>query len=414
MFSANSASSAHNASSATAIPQRGTVLGERCFGFLFAHAFLVCLVLFAATRDVRYLAPGLAAFTVAAASSKFGAQAMVFIGLIFALLTADWLVAVLVAGALACAVVLTGGYVWRVLRGTLRHSAWYRGVLVHIHAYTRSFRTRDLGDGIRALVRGRLRESVRAFRLHPAHRLPMLVPWLVPLLAVALFGVTAPQRGQVLAQSLEAWAWATLLVACVTLTDRLKFLGEGERYLEFGILPMLILVTFLPPPFETLVWATVLTWCVLWLLRTYRRAGRDFSEEKAELIRWLNARPAMTVMAVPGRLSFPLLYGNDHRAVWLLANAPSEPQRSMLTRLFAGGGVYPYPGPAAVAAAHTEYGADCIVLDKAGAAAAGECWGIRYDLSGHEVLFENHRYLVTYSRQPVVPAPPLHVERHPA
>jgi hypothetical protein len=35
-----------------------------------------------------------------------------------------------------------------------------------------------------------------------------------------------------------------------------------------------------------------------------------------------------------------------------------------------------------------------IVLDKAGASAAAQSWGLTYDVAGHRVLFENARYVV--------------------
>jgi hypothetical protein len=278
-----------------------------------------------------------------------------------------------------------------VVAGTLNHSRFYRSFLVRVHDYTRSFSTRDLRQGLLLLLRGQRREAMAAFRRHPVHRLPGLVPWVFPFVAV---WILLPSGGT--ESALIQWTLATMIVAAVTASDTFKFLGEAERYMEFALLPMICLSVVLPPPLGPILLFAVFAYCFIRLVSSYGRPARISSAwpETIELARWAAARPTAKFLTVPGRLCYPLLYGTSHRAVWWFINAPRGDTLATWKSLFEGGATYPYIAPAAVKRANSAYGADMIVIDKAGASAAAQAWGLTYDVAGHRVLFENPRYVV--------------------
>ena len=74
-------------------------------------------------------------------------------------------------------------------------------------------------------------------------------------------------------------------------------------------------------------------------------------------------------------------------------NTPRGEKLATWKSLFEGGATYPYIAPTALARAST-YGAEMIVIDKAGASAAAQAWGLSYDFSSHQTVFENARYIV--------------------
>lgn len=375
-------------------PRRGSVLGERCFGYVWGHAFLFCMTVAAVMREPLWIAAAALFFTLATASSKFALQAMAFITITFAALRLDAMAFLVLAVSAIAAVVLSLGYVLRIVAGTINHSRFYCSFLVRVHDYTRSFSTKDLKAGIALLLRGHVGEARAAFKRHPIHRLPALVPWLLPF---AVAWIALPLDEEPFAAALVQWALAALLVTAVTATDTFKFLGEAERYMEFALLPLICLSVLLPPPVGPLLLFIVLAYSGIRLVMSYGRSVRLSSAwpETIELARWLAARPsATTMLTVPGRLCYPLLYGTAHKAVWWFINAPRGEMLATWKSLFEGGATYPYIAPGVLERARSAYGADMIILDKSGAAAAAQAWGLNYDVSGHRVLFENARYVV--------------------
>jgi hypothetical protein len=373
-------------------PRRGSVIGERCFGYIFGHAFLFCLAMLSASGNMLWIIPAAVAFTIGAASSKFALQAMTFVSLAFAALRLDPLPLVALAISGVAAIAFTAGYVMRVVSGTVNHSRFYRNFLVRIHDYTRSFSTKDLASGVRLLLCGRWREAAASFKRHPIHRLPALVPW---LFTFAFFIVLADGASP-LTSALVAWTLAALLVTALTATDSLKFLGEAERYMEFALLPLVTLSVMIPPPVGPTALFVLLAYSLYQLGRVYATPLRISSAtpETTELARWFAGRPVATIMTVPGRLSYPLVYGTTHRFVWCFTNAPRGARLDAWKALFEGGGIYPYVAPIALDRANATFGAELIAIDKQGAAAAAQYWGLRYDLKPYPVLFENARYVV--------------------
>jgi hypothetical protein len=371
-------------------PRRGSVIGERCFGYIWGHVFLFCTIVATVKGDWLWAIPAVLAFAIATASSKFALQAMGFVTLAFAALRLDPMPVAILAIAAAASVLLSLGYVLTVVAGTLNHSRFYHSFLVRVHDYTRSFSTRDLRQGLLLLLRGRRREAMAAFRRHPVHRLPGLVPWTFPFIAA---WIVLPSGGT--ESALIQWTLATMIVTAATASDTLKFLGEAERYMEFALLPMICLSVILPPPLGPILLFAVFAYCFIRLVSSYGRPARISSAwpETIELARWAAARPAATFLTVPGRLCYPLLYGTSHRAVWWFINAPRGEKLATWKSLFEGGATYPYIAPTALARAST-YGAEMIVIDKAGASAAAQAWGLSYEFSSHRTVFENARYIV--------------------
>jgi hypothetical protein len=381
-------------------PRRGCVLGERCFGYIFGHMFLFCAAMATATENHLWIAPAVLTFTVGAASSKFAAQAMTFISLAMAAIGLDPMpLLVLLVSALG-SVVLSLGYVARVVAGTVNHSRLYRSFMVRIHDYTSSFSSKDLRRAIALAARGRFRDALASFKRHPTHRFLGLVPWLPTF---ALFALIEPWNGESrLISALIAWGVGAIVVTLVTASDTFKFLGEAERYMEFALLPFVALSFLLSGGIAPFAIFAILAYCLFRLGLVYTTPGRAAAApEMLDLIRWFASREPTTVMTIPGRLCYPLLYRTAHRAVWWFINAPrgGETLRRWKS-LFEPGAVYPFIAPEAMHRAHAAYGAELIVIDKAGADAAAKYWGLNYDVRGYRTVYENARYVVIDSALP--------------
>jgi hypothetical protein len=176
--------------------------------------------------------------------AKFGIQVLVFFGVPFALLVSPWYAAVVGAG-LVLAVAATAGRAWRVLEGQVRHSWFYARHLqrrylephlrkpddYHQHRtwHWRNFRNTRKAE---RLIRWSFDET------YWPHLLVTVFPQF--LLLPAYFAAGAWQSP--FDAFLLVWAGAGLLWFFLTKSRRLLFLGEGERYLEYALVPSLLLL----------------------------------------------------------------------------------------------------------------------------------------------------------------------------
>lgn len=373
-------------------PRRGSMIGERSFGYLFSNIFLFAVAMLIATGNVWWLSLSTPAFALTMASSKFGLQAITFVGAIIAILVQSlWPILAIVIG-LVFATIVSFGYVLRVLAGSVNHSWFYLSFLSRTHIYTNSFSHENLIQAARALVAGRIKDARVYWLKHPLRLIATLNPWIVApaLIAIQILSVPAGPISGIL----TTWSWATIIVAVATMSDWLKFLGEGERYIEVGLFPMLALSVALDSPLQPLLVFMGIAYSLWRLLGTYMASGAvsTASPEMLDLLKWLNGRQSMVLLPVPGRISLPIAYETPHRLVWCPLNAPRGSKFHLWRSFFSEGTVYPYVAPKHIAVANRKYGADAFVVDKRSCAIAERSWSVRYDFSGLPVLYENARY----------------------
>lgn len=376
--------------------RRAGVIGERSFGFLFADLYLMALVLFLQTPRWQFLAAAVVCFAITAASSKFGLQAAVFISAAMALLLLDWRPLAALVVSFSSAIVLSRGYVWFLLQGHIRHSTLYRSRLVHISDATSAYSWHDLREAAAAIAKGRLRTARSRLMRHPLGRLPVQLPWIAPFLLVLLqplFGepeMAAPLRYVV------ALALAALAVGILTSTDRLKFLGEGERYFEYAAQPCVLAVLMLAPALGGHWWLLLAAVGVWRYVRELRQPAlfRGPTAAAAAFAERMRALPPGLILAIPGRLALPACYRTAHRAVWNIAHIEPGEATSDWLGLFPPGSHYPFPHPSALPPTIAKYRPDYLVLWRSGAAVTEEYCSFRYDFTDYPVLFDNVDYAV--------------------
>jgi hypothetical protein len=377
--------------------RRTGFFGERSFGYMFGHLYVAALAAFVITGAWPFIAAAAMAFAIAAASAKFASQAMVFLSVSLAALLWDVSPLLVLAAAAVFSLVVSRGYVWMLLRAHIRHSVLYCRHLVHLADGTKAFSSRDLWLAASALSRGRIREALAAFRQHPLSRVITLLPWLMPfVLLTAETWRSGAASQSALVSVVLAWGWSSVIVALLTMTDTLKFLGEGERYLEYGVMPMVLAPILLSPEFGGPWWFLLTAYCARVYIRHLRNGAALSlpSESAAGLAAFMAHQPPATLYGVPGRIVLPLCYATEHRAIWNIAHIDSGARQETWLSLFSDGAVYPFSHPDAARNSGHRYGADLVVIWKGGAKAAAQVWGLRYDMSGHAVVFENDDFVI--------------------
>ena len=126
---------------------------------------------------------------------------------------------------------------------------------------------------------------------------------------------------------------AAALVAIATSTDTLKYLGEGERYLEVALVPALLFIALAAQSEATSIFGGLAGYSALRLTQGWRQLAlvrrvahpTETAADTRALLDWLVGQPAMIVYSVPGRLAFPIAYAaKQHRFVWWFTNTPER------------------------------------------------------------------------------------------
>ncbi len=379
--------------------RRGGFLNERVFGFLFSNCYFLAMAGWLVTGEPLLLLASILSGCIVAVSSKFSMQAIVFITPLVALLLMDFLPLVLLLATLISALMLSGGYAGFVWRGSVRHTRFYARYLVRVGDYVNSFSMHQFSEAARLLCRGNVRTAAHLVLEHPMIKSVINAPavWVSLAAAYAATGTNEDLQGV-----LVAFVAGPAMVALATTTDKLKYLGEGERYLEVAIAPALLLIAVAAPAWMQFLVTSLAIYSVLRILLAWRKiyavrrnTPLSYNMDTRELLKWLDQGPSRTIYAIPGRLVFPIAYvTTQHRFIWWFINVPESNRQAEFESLFDGVSRYPYPSPQQVRSSWKGERADIVILHRQTTAGCKNAWGIDYDGINGEIIFSNASYTV--------------------
>ncbi len=329
---------------------RASHFSERAFGVLMGNLYLFFLFAYLVESNPWYLIAALAPFFVLSASSKFAWQGTLGISLAFSLLALDPRPILITVAIAMLSFITTRGASWRVLKGLIRHSMWYRsylapryqGVQDRYKQLAEFMRAPSLKSGVLLLLNNSLLKIISDNPLH------LLLPF---LFSGDLF---------------SWWALSGILLCVVIATPPLSFLGEPERYLEFTALPTFVLAS--RHPLFSWQGAVIMALLgVLYALHWYlvMRQNKDHNRKEDDLILLAKAIKTIndqTLLSIPLRTSFFMgLQNKTNRFVTLFANIGEGEMGERYERLMRDR--YPFPGPN-LSEIISEYQVDYLVVDE--------------------------------------------------
>ena len=221
--------------------------------FFFGSLYLVSAYFFYQTNEFKFLFAAVFSFFVFSVSSKFAWQAVSLITLYMAIYFRSIDPIAVYALSFLFALLLSRGYSVAVLRGLIRHSTFYATYLASRHyGLEKSFEKIYSARSFKALLKEFL--DNRIFRFITDY----------PVVFFSLVVLTS-------AESFLIGKWLIpflVILHFVFCTERFKFLGEAERYIEFA-LPFLFL--FLSANFQQPSLIFLFPILVLYLLLFYRQ-----------------------------------------------------------------------------------------------------------------------------------------------
>ena len=381
------------------IGPRAYEVTPRPFGELAFSVMMVAAGVHLETGSAAVALVSVLAGSTAILSSKFAAQALLFIVPTTALLSgmpqALLLLPLSVAGALA----LTGGRYWWVLKAQVLHLRLYRRRIQFEHSEVRNRNSwHGLGRAIAEVMRNPGNRAGRQALVRAAEQNSHLqflirnVLWCgtIVLTATHVFPAWSVDGGG-WSRWLLAWAVAPIAPFLVTSLKRFRFLGEAERYPEYGIAAVAVLAGMglagLPSnisiPLAVVYGMSLIPSLGYTAVRLWWNSRRVGADALGELAGFLHARPhPSTILSLPWHPLMQLLPQLEHRH--LIASDGIVWYRRY-DEIFAS-----YPWPVANLDGWRMKGADLVVIDWPRAAAEG----MEYPVERLRLLFENSSYRV--------------------
>jgi hypothetical protein len=372
-------------------------LSPRPFGELFLSMAIIFSLHFVWFSNPGSVLLALFFLSIVFLSSKFGVQAALFLHVIMSILLLTFLPILIFFGGLLVAIAISRGYYLKLLRGQIRHSIYFRRIGVGRHSWTRqvsgfegikvAFRTRDFKKMAVTLLKNPV---VYVFSYAP------LLFMLFVLLAVR-FDVI---MNDFILRSLLIWSLASLGAVLLVSTKPLRFLGEAERYLEYGVVPICLFVSMVMfqagAQYLWVILTLVVAYSIVFMALNYRLSVVEFTErppsisDTSEIMAKLNTIPISRIICIPTQTSYDIAYFTDHKSLYWGGNIPLDPF-STTEFIIIFKDEYPFPNPD-LGLLIKKYRIDRIIFWKDSMSRAPP--GYEYDFIPYDVEYENASYIL--------------------
>lgn len=319
---------------AVGIGPRSYEITPRPLGELLFSVLLCAAGIFAVTGTMWALVLAVTAGALILLSSKFAAQVMIFCLPLIALITAKWSLLGVLPASLLGALLLSKGRYWWVLTAQLAHLSFYCRRTQYEHPGVRN------RNDLRALWHKSIKAHQSGFREWAVLKDLMATlgnntffqfiirnTLFIGVVVLAGFGVFHgwADSARVYKHWLWAWGLAPLAPFFLTSLEGWRFLGEAERYPEYGLAPVCVLaavgVLGLSQGSAMVLLAVYLISLVpIWVYTLFRMIPRLPRKERAaaleQLVKYLRQVPAGTlILPIPVNLGFELSPKSEVRFV---------------------------------------------------------------------------------------------------
>jgi len=206
----------------------------RSLGYTLFTILFLSLFLFTQNNHFALLAISLLSGTLIFLTHRFTTQGFLFFSLFFSFVEKSWMYIVVFILSLLLAIIISKGFYLKVLKGHLGNLYfWYKNAKYRFyHQIKGSYEEHKTKDFIFKLY--------NQFLKFPPFVLAITNPWTLPVFYLYIF--TYPKDP--FSQKLVLWVIFLYSLSLATIwIPKLRFLGEGQRYLELSAFPTAFLAS---------------------------------------------------------------------------------------------------------------------------------------------------------------------------
>lgn len=207
----------------------------RSLGYTLFTAVFMSLFIFQKNGNITFLYIAVAAAAAIFLSHRFTTQGFLFFSLFFSSATKSLVYIEVFFASFILAVIFSKGFYWKVLRGHIGNlSFWMKNIHYRFaHQVKGNYSEYKTKDFVFRLY--------NQFLKFPPFVLSITNPWTLPPLYIFFFVET----GSEIISKMVLWVVFSYFLALATIwVPSLRFLGEGQRYLELSAFPAAFLSAF--------------------------------------------------------------------------------------------------------------------------------------------------------------------------
>ncbi|MSU26092.1 MAG: hypothetical protein EXS44_02405 [Candidatus Levybacteria bacterium] len=208
----------------------------RSLGYMLFSAVVLSQFLFMSSGNYIFLGVAIILGACIFLSHRFTAQGFLFFSIFFTVLEKNIFFIAVFLTSFLIAVVMSRGFYLKVLKGHIGNLLFWKDVIKYrfYHQIKGSFEEYKTKDFVFKLY--------NQFLKFPPFVLAITNPWVLPVLYILFFSYPA----DIFIQRLVWWViWSYILALFTIWIPSLRFLGEGQRYLELSAFPAAFLSVYL-------------------------------------------------------------------------------------------------------------------------------------------------------------------------
>lgn len=364
-------------------------ISARPVGGLLVSISLITAILFTQIDNNIYALISIFSASLVFLSSKFSAQALFFISLGLGILTLNIFSFFIPILAFLLAIAISKGQYLTVLRGHIRYLHFYSKYIQFHHNRLLPVPLNTLfWDLINRTIT--IKDLLKEVGKRPTFRLLIFVPYLL-VFFIGFYSVGFSKYPII--NYLVFWAITPLFLFALFNNRYLKFLGEPDRYMEYGIFPISLYIAFVVASNQYLYYilaATILFSIGIIIFNTlvivkFTSINEKLGIVKSELVEYLNSTSEIfRTLPIPLVLGKEIVYKTKHKAVVFMGNMGTSKESREEFKLLVPD-EYPYISKE-LDKIIDYFKCNALIVDK-------EMAG-NYDFSTYDKIFENDGYLV--------------------
>jgi len=314
---------------------RSSHFSERAYGVLWGNIFLGSMVAYYISPDIIWFVISLISFFIFSVSSKFSWQATFFTTLLLSIFEQSFFFISLYLISFATSFLFSKGYSYAVLKGLIRHSIFYKE-----HLSKKCFGMANHYKNFFSIIgRTSMRQKTMLLMTNSVAKIISDNPLNI---AIIFFIITQNEWSV-----FYSWSLAGMVLLLLISLEPLKFLGEPERYLEYSIIPVFVILSenTLPYFISSIIIIGLVSFYLLQcylFIKSYRKKNAP-TDDMQGLLDFFSSIQNQTILALPLRTSFFLGYFTDtNKFVTLFSNVGKGELRQNYKELIPD--FYPYPG----------------------------------------------------------------------
>lgn len=363
----------------------------RIMGEVLVSVSLSAMLLFSISGNIIWIICSVLAACLTMLASAFGTQTLVFLCILLGLFTGRHEIMLLPFVTALMAIAMSRGFYWKSLKRQVAHLVNYKNSISKIHpALIKRSGTRVKQD---------ITENLKYYLYHNKFTVFLFRNEIIIILLLLTGYHYYSGVGVGSDKYLSAWFFGALIVFALTSTRYLSFLGEAERYLEYAVIPVLLLLGMQLNGYPSAVRNTVLggilvVYClpfyisqvIAFLLWAKTLPGGKSYEHFVEV---LNENAKGIALCILNDAPWRLAYQTHHQYVWRSLQRKYDDAEDSIERFYS---VYPWPH-ADLDRYVRRYGVNMIPAEKKVLEKLSSM-GVAYDFSKFRRIFENEKYIL--------------------